>query len=77
MLTDRQTVVLNLLTASISAGYFNPSLGCRIPELTKDSIKMLGTIADIFLEVTNEIPHNAENVLEPFNFYSKPSDGDS
>jgi hypothetical protein len=77
MLTERQTVVLNLLTASISAGYFNPNFAVKIPELTKDTIKNLGTLADIFLKVTNEIPHNAENDLEPFNFYAKPSDGDS
>lgn len=66
MLTDRQTVVLNLLTASIIAKQFNPAEGFEIPELTKEVIKMLGTVADIFLEVTNEIPHNAENDLEPF-----------
>ncbi|WRH66950.1 MAG: hypothetical protein RSE13_00025 [Planktothrix sp. GU0601_MAG3] len=77
MLSDRQTVVLNLLTASISAGHFNPYFGVKMPELTKESIKNLGTVADIFLEVTAEIPHNAENDLEPFNFYAKPSDGDS
>lgn len=68
MLTDRQTVVLNLLTASISAGYFNPNFAVKIPELTKDTIKNLGTVADIFLEATAEIPHNAENDLDAFNF---------
>ncbi|MCB8750711.1 hypothetical protein [Planktothrix agardhii] len=44
MLTDRQTVVLNLLTASIIAKQFNPAEGFEIPELTKEVIKMLGTV---------------------------------
>ncbi|MBG0746626.1 MAG: hypothetical protein I4E98_08535 [Planktothrix agardhii KL2] len=66
MLTDRQVVILELLTASITGKQFNPAYGAEIPELTKDAITKLGTVADIFLEVTNEIPHNAENDLEPF-----------
>ena len=61
MLTDRQIVTLSLLNASIDANKFIPSVWAKYPLEAKEAFEELAVIADIFLEVTAEIPHNAEN----------------
>ncbi|HBK22873.1 MAG TPA: hypothetical protein DDZ60_10335 [Planktothrix sp. UBA10369] len=60
MLTDRQIVTLSLLNASIDANKFIPSVWAKYPLEAKEAFEELAVIADIFLEVTAEIPHCAE-----------------
>lgn len=61
MLSDRQAVILQLLTASIQSGQIDPFLLARMPDFVGQELEKLAVVADIFLEKTTS-PLNAVSI---------------